>query len=531
MIFRKSALVKNARAGWGGTRLDSYTHAELFRDQSPEYFGMVDSQLFSTAINDQRINKKWVFLTEAQGNVYYTSPGKSRYSWRMMGKIEADARITRVDANLGTQPGKMHNEFKIYLDRGWFHEPVLFKTDSDDAPLLRIIGHPIPTSFGDWEYTCKLQTSDEVTFIDPSYLQVNNRVIDASTSGGDELYEKYGGDYFANRFELESQIGYVNRKFEVTDKFIRMEMQGKTAGMGYSIGGQSYQDGAALGVGYTYQPGLADKTKATEYKHGNFISMAEARLGERLAEDKNMLMERGQLETTTDWETGRPITVGAGWRQVRKESPHYFEHSGDLSLYDLYNRLATIYNSVTGVGEPTVVLSTGRGGLEWFSRMVNAEAGLSPFVLAGDFFIRKTTNSAHSNSLSWGSQFTEIRMTNGMTLVVMYDPSKDNDRYYREKVPGTNYTYESFTFDVVDLADVDGVPAEAKSRSNIAMVKESMKEEYYSVGNVYDIHTGAITNGGRASSTSKLCGIYRESSAGLAVFDVSKIFSAVYRRV
>lgn len=531
MIRRKTALVKNARQGWGGSRLDSYTHAELFRDQSPEYFGMMDSLIFSSAINDERINKRWVYLTEAQGNVYYTSPGKSRYSWRMMGKIEADARITRVDANLGTQPGKMHNEFKIYLDRGWFHEPVLLKTDSDDAPLLRIVGHPVQTSIGDWEYTVKLQTGNEGTFINPSYLAVNNRVIDAATSGGDELYTKYGGDYFANRFELESQIGYVARKFEVTDKFIRMEMQGKSAGMSYSIGGKSFSDGGALGVGYTYQPGLADKTKAAEYKHGSFVSMAEARLGERIAEDKNMLMERGEMETTNDWDTGRPITVGAGWRQVRRESPHYYEHSGDMTLYDLYNRLANVYNSVTSVGGPTVHLSTGRGGLEWFSRMVNAEAGLSPFALQGDFFIRNTTNSAHPNSLSWGAQFTEIKMTNGLTLVVSYDPCKDNDRYYREKVPGTDYTFESFTFDVVDLGDVDAAPAEARTRSNIAMVKESMKEEYYSVGNVYDIHTGAILNGGKASSTDKMCGIYRESSCGLAVWDVGRIFSAVYKRV
>lgn len=527
MIRRTTALVKNARAGWGGSRLDSYTHAELFRDQSPEYFGMIDSWIFSSTVNGDMVNKPWLWMTEAQGNVYYTQPGKSRYSWRMMGRIEADARITRVDANLGAQPGKMHTEFKIYLDRGWYQEPTLLKTDSDDAPLLRILGKPVQTSYGDYEYTVKLQTGSEATFIDPSYLAADRRVIDAATSAGDELWEKYAGDYFANRFELESQLGYVARGFEVTDKFIRMEMQGMNPGS-YSIGGKSFADGKALSVGYTYQPGLSDKTKAQEYKHGSFITMAEARLGERLAEDKNVLMDLGQLETTTDWESGRPITVGAGWKEVRRESPHYFEHSGDLTLYDLYNRLANVYNTVTGIGQPTVYLRAGRGGIEWFSRMVNAEAGLSPFVLMDTNFLYKTTNTATPRALGWGAQFTEILMTNGLKLVVVNDPTKDNPRYYREKVPGTDYNYESFTFDVIDLGDTEAAPAEARTRSNIAMVKESMKTEYFSVGNVYDIHTGAIQNGGRAASTSKLAGIYREDSCGLAVWDISRIFTAKY---
>lgn len=532
MIRRKTALVKNAREGWGGSRLDSQTHAEMFRTQTPTYFGMLDASIFSAAIDSQQINKRWVYLTEAQGNVYYTDPGQSRYSWRMMGKIEADARITRVDANLGTQPGKMKTEFKIYLDRGWFHEPILLKTDSDESPLLRIVGHPTQTSLGDWEYVCVLQTGSDATFIDPKYLQVNGRVIDAATSGGDELYEKYGGDYFANRFELESQIGYVSRKVEVTDKFIRMEKAGIP--FSYSIkgaGGGTFADSKALGVGYTYQPGLADKTKAAEYKQGSFVTMAEARLGERLNEDKNNLMEFGQIETTTDWDKGRQITVGAGWRQIRRESPHYYEHSGDLTLYDIASRLEAVYNTVVAPGGPSVVLSTGKAGLAWFSRMVNAEAGFSPFILSGDFFIERNSDTGiHSNPLTWGFQFTRIKMANGLELVVMYDPSKDNTRLYREKVPGTDYTYESFTFDVVDLADVDGAPQMAKTRSNVAMVKESMKEEYFNVGNVYDIHTGAITNGGKVASTDKMAGIYRESSCALAIWDVSRVLSFVYKR-
>jgi hypothetical protein len=47
--------------------------------------------------------------------------------------------------------------------------------------------------------------------------------------------------------------------------------------------------------------------------------MAEARLAERISEDKNFMMEFGRTEVTVDPETGRPIKVAPGWRQIRKD--------------------------------------------------------------------------------------------------------------------------------------------------------------------------------------------------------------------
>lgn len=529
MLRRRSAIQKVARTGWGGSYADSMTHAHLFRTYGPTYFGMIDAQLFSSEIDGNIINKPWVWLTAAQGNMMTTEPGHTDYSWRLMEDVSADAYITRKDANLPTYPGKGNTEFKIYLDKGWFHEPVLLKTDSHDAPLLRILGHPTQVSATEWEYIVKLQDGDPNAYIDDKYLDVNRRVIDGGTSTPDELNYKYGGDYFGNVFELQSHIGYVGRKVEVTDKFIRLEMAGKSKGLSYGISGRggSFSDGAAIGVGYTYQPGLSDKTKAKEVRQGSFVTIAEARLAERLAEDKNMGMEFGRNEVSFDPETGRPLKVAPGWRQIRKDG-HYFPHNGSLNLYDIYEKLQDVFVTRYGVGEPTVVLRTGKGGIELFSRLVNAEAGLNPFVLVDSFFIGRTDSDITSNALKYGAQFTEILMPNGIKLKVMYDPSKDNPRYYPEKVPGTNYSYESFTFDVLDLGRTNAAPASARTRSNICMVWEEAYEEYYFSSNVYDIYTGAKKNGENVAVVDKQAGIYRGSSYALAVWDTSRIMSMPY---
>jgi hypothetical protein len=526
MLRRRTAVEKVVRSGWGGTYFDSFSHARMFRDYGPTYFGMIDARLFSSDIESNIINRKWVWLTQAQGNIMSTQPGHTDYCWRLSEDVLTDLRITRVDPNLPAQPGKGNTEFFIYGDNGFFHEPVLLKTDSADAPLLRIIGKPVEVTPTEWRYTVKLQDGSPTSWIDSKWLQPNRRLIDGGTSTADELNYKYGGDTYGNVFELQSHIGYVGRKVELTDKFLRLEMDGKSSNMGYSISGNggSYSDGKAIGVGYIYQPALDDKTQTRTIPAGSFITMAEARLGERLAEDKNFMMEFGRAEVTVDPDTKRPLKVAPGWRQIRRDG-HYHPHNGSLTLYDIYERLQDVFTTRYYIGEPEVVLSTGKGGIEMFSRLVKEEAGLNPFTLVDSFFVSRTSSEATSNALKYGAQFTEILMPNGVSLKVMYDPTKDNPRYYPEKVPGTSYSYESFTFDIIDLGQTNAAPAAARSRSNISMVYEEAYEEYFMVSNVYDIYTGAKKSGENVGVLDKQMGIYRGSSCALAVWDTSRIMS------
>jgi hypothetical protein len=259
--------------------------------------------------------------------------------------------------------------------------------------------------------------------------------------------------------------------------------------------------------------------------------MAEARLAERINEDKNMAMEFGRTELTYHPVTGRPIKVAPGWRQIRRDG-YYHPHNGSLTLYDIYDKIHTKFTTRNGVGEPDVLLSTGKGGIEAFGQMINDVASANPFTVLDSYFIQNATaaesKAITSNPLRFGAQFTEVLMSNGLTLRVMYDPTKDNPRYYPEKVPGTNYSYESFTFDVIDLGNTDAAPTNARTRSNFAMVYEEAYEEYYMVSNAYDIRTGAKKSGENVGSIDKNAGIYRASSCALAVWDTSRILSMPY---
>ena len=89
-------------------------------------------------------------------------------------------------------------------------------------------------------------------------------------------------------------------------------------------------------------------------------------------------------------------------------------------------------------------------------------------------------------------------------------------------MPGTNYSYESFTFDILDLGVTGNTPG-GQSRSNISMVYEEAYEEYYAVSNVYDFYSGAKKSGETVAVQNKEAGIYRGSSVALAVWDVSRI--------
>ncbi len=525
MINRRSSMRRVVRKGWGGSYADSFTHAEMFRTYSPTNFGMMDAQLFASTINSNIINKPLLWLTQAQGNVFSTDPGKTDYTWQLSVDSNVETRVTRNTA--GTTVGAGNVEFDIFVDKPWFHEPVLLKTDSNNAPLLRIIGHPVQVSANEWRLTVKVQDGSALASIDTSLLAQGSRLMDGGTSTADELNIKYGGDYMTNHTDLYGQIGYVGRKIEVTDKFIRLEMSGKTGGTSYGMSGskETYSD-AAIGVGFLYQQGLVDKTSSTKVSKGSFITLAEARLAERLNEDKEMMMEFGRLEITTDPQTGRPLKVGAGYRQKMHEGNTIY-HSGTLTLYQIYEAIMDRLMNKIDIGNTEIVIRTGRGGIEFFGKLVNAEASGNPFVLQDSYYIKQTGSEITPNALKFGAQFTEILMPNGVTLKVMYDPSKDNLSKYPELVPGSKYTVESFAMDIVDLGESAASPANS-NRANVAMVYEEAYEEYFSVSNVYNIYTGAVKDGGNVSLLNKEAGIYRGSSCGLEIWDLSRMLRFEY---
>lgn len=525
MIGRRTALLKShPRQDWGGTYADSATWASWFKKYKPYDFGVMGAQTFASQLGSHMVNKPLLWLTQGQGNTFELPGGHNTYAWRLNTDTHTRMTIMDVDANLGTQPGKSKGEFVFYGDRGWYHEPAVLKTEDINSPMIKLVGFPTEVSPGIFRYVGKVQDGNESAYVNPAYLQIGKTLIDASTQVSDELNYKRAGIEFGSQYNLSGNIGYVARKIEVTDKFIRLEKgcseRGESMSRSYRFANNDYS--SAVGTGYI----VARRDKNGRPVHnevmpGAVITTAEALLEERIAMDKEMGMTFGRVEISSDSDTGRQIMTGAGWLQIARDG-NFREHNGNLTLESFTEMISSLYYNTVDPSKRKIYIRTGEEGIKFASRLIAAEAGISPFVFDSSYFIEPTKSTYTDKALRWGAQFTEFRGFNGVMLVFVHDPTKDNPYFYPDLHPVTGKPKESGSYDVMDLGETDAAPAAARTKSNVAMITEPEAEEYYMKSAVYDIYNGSIKDGSSVQVDDKECGIYRTSSYKLEVWDVSR---------
>ena len=521
--MRKYAIQRIERSSFGGSFADSFTWAAKFRTVHPTDFGIMGAQLYSSEPGSHMVNKPFIWHTLAQGNVYEVEPGVTDYKWALYDDIDFRMTITKVDPNLGEVPGKGHGKFKFYGEVDYFHEPVVLKTEGTHEPLIKVLGYPVYKGADEYEYVGEVQDGDPNSFVNPSYLQVGRTLHDATTQVSDELNYKYGGLQWGNMFSLQSNIGFVARKYEMTDKAIKRELGARKkgsrlSGAMYNFNGKPTTEG--VGVGYIFG---RTKEGTSKIEPGGYITAAESMLEDRIMCDMEYAMMFGRLQITRDHDSDRAISSPPGWLQIVKDG-WYNPHSGNLTLSDFYEFLNAQFTTRKNFGSRTTYVRTGSGGLEFFSRLIAAYAGQSPFtVLDSGLFVSKTTAQHTPNALRFGAQFTEVLMPNGHIIIFEYDANKDDPMWFYEKAAGTNYSKESFSFDIYDLGPTDAAPQGARSKSNLAFVTDPESDEFFTVSNVYDFQTGSEKGGGNVSNLNKEAGIYRAKSFGLAVWDTSRI--------
>ena len=533
MAFNRDTAIFKARPrnDWGGTYMNSNTWNHMFRGYKEHDFGVMEAQAFASRLGSHQINKPWYFLTEAQNNVMELPAATSHYTWALTNDSHTRISIVDVDSNLGTQPGKGGELFYIYLNRGWYHEPTILKTESHDGPMIKIVGDPDFIRQDVYRYTCKIQSSNPLAYIDPSFLQTNRTLIDATTQVADELNTKFGGIETGAHHNLSGFIGYVARKIEVTDKFIRHEIrcrkEGKANDLSYSFNGQRHT--SAISTGYTIVKRNKGKmTKDEIMKSGYAITTAEALLSERIAMDKEMLMTFAHTEVAVDRDTKNPITYGAGWHSMAKDG-NYSEHQLDFTLDTLTSRLdATQYNTVEPESRK-LCIKAGEVGIAYLSRLINTEAGLSPFILndqqGGIMTVKSADYNKFGNEVVYENpQFTGFRGFNGLMYYIMHDPTKDNPLFYPDIDPDTGKPFESASLDIINLGENSDAHRKARTKSNVCMVKEPAYESYFTTEGVYNLETGAVNDGSNVRNLNKEAGIYRESSAKLEIWDIGQTF-------
>jgi hypothetical protein len=509
---------------FGGNFFNSVAHAKMFRDDKPFDFGVKTSRIFSSEIGGNMVNKKFTWLTMARGNYYALPPGTDEYVWSVAGDAKIDFRITQLLEPEGSQLGKNKSQFRIALDKNWAKPPVALKTESDNAPLIRIVSEAEPLGPDSFAYLCELQDGNPNAWISTNLVDVGSRLTRVSSPVPDEDNQDYAPDEYGQMMKLRGQTGQFANKVEFTDKFIRKELSAMRKGSG---SGQSVKfDGRTISEpfsnGYIYQAGLRKPGSNQMIEKGVFISKAEARLLERSEADREYMMEFGRYDVRPYRDTDATLKVAPGWRQIVRDG-QYYPHNGSFTLAQLYDFIHQIVVRRRDFMNREIYLVSGSGGINYISELIQDQASVFQTVEPG-LYIRNNKDKVgvHPNELEFGAQFTRIIMAMGVTIRVVYDPMKDDDSIYTQTAPGSYLPLESFNYDILEFGKTENA-AENASGENITMVVQEGVEEYYSVFSVVDPKTGTVKDGSNVFTNNKRAGIYRTLGGSLAVWDVSAV--------
>jgi hypothetical protein len=522
---RTSQLKVTEYKGFGGSFYDSIAHSALYRDDNPYDFGVMTARLFSSTNNLGLTNKKWNYLTMAQGNYYVIPGGRNEYTWSVVGDADIDFRFTQLLVGAADQNGKANTTFAIAIDRNWVKAPVVLKTEDDNAPLLEIVSGPEPLGAHSWKYEVRLVDSNPNMYI-PSDLLAPGRVVTrVSTSVSNEENTKYGTDQYASMEKLRGVVGQYANEVNFTDRFIRMELAAAKNGgsqreMYEDSDGTKHRD--AFARGHIYQASLKAKHSNEKIERGFFIPAAEKRLLERTEMDREMMCEFGRFSISTDQDSKRIKKVAPGWRQLVREG-QYMPHAGDFTLSQLHDFLHQIFYRRRNFMNREPMLVAGTGAITYLSTLIASQVPVAQTLEPG-FALRdnNTPTGVHKYEKEWGFQFTKILLPMGITVSIMYDPRKDDDTLFKTKAPGSYLPLESFQIDILDFGKTEDA-AENSNGKNITMVMEDNIDYYFSVSNAIDFKNGVVKNGENVYKFGKTHSIYREMSGSLAVWDTSAI--------
>lgn len=511
--------------GFGGSFYDSVAHSALYRDDNPYEFGVMTARLFSSTNNLGLTNKKWNYLTMAQGNYYVIPGGRNEYTWSVVGDADIDFRFTELLVGASDQNGKNGTTFAIAIDRNWVKAPVVLKTEDDNAPLLEIVSGPEALGAHSFRYEVRLVDSNPNMWVSSDLFTPGRTVVRVSTTVANEENGKYGTDQYSSMEKLRGVVGQYANEVNFTDRFIRMELSAAKTGTPNrdtytNFDGEKYRD--AFSRGHIYQASLKNKHTNDMIERGMFIPEAERRLLERTEMDREMMCEFGRLSISTDQDSKRIKKVAPGWRQLVRDG-QYMPHGGDFTLAQLYDFLHQVFYRRRGFLNREPMLIGGTGAITYLSTLIASQVPIAQTLEPG-FALRDndTPTGVHKYEKEWGFQFTKIRLPMGITVSIMYDPRKDDDTIFKTKAPGSYLPLESFQIDILDFGKTEDA-AENSNGKNITMVMEDNIDYYFSVANAIDWKNGVVKSGANVYKFGKTLSIYREMSGSLAVWDSSAI--------
>ena len=219
---------------------------------------------------------------------------------------------------------------------------------------------------------------------------------------------------------------------------------------------------------------------------------------------------------------GRPIMSGAGLQQQLESGVrHYYNRlSADLLqefiMDTRYGRIAPGQNS-------TIYAYTGEYGMLTFANAINSKAGKDPvFTMLTDKFVRDASSPYTNHGLSYGAQFVEYVMPNGVTLKLIHNPVYDDPEINFEIDPLTGKPTESMRFTFLDVAG-EG------SDANMMMINKKGGFKNWYVGGGESPY-GAVSSGALGAHSGDYYEMHVLKQCGIHLSDPTKCGELILQR-
>lgn len=366
-----------------------------------------------------------------------TEIGNDEWTWMLRGASVRPSVWTGLPIN--TPQGNLGQEFEIPVSENFWVAGDIVHPGNPEYQVR--VQRNAERRGSNWVYRVALVNTDQTKTIPSRYLQ---RGVAWS-----KLYSKYeegseqsGSTTYALPVTLRSKLSRLRKHFTVT--------------------GDAHDEVLAVG--------LVDPKDGTKYR--TWFKYAEKEFWMQWYREMEMNNWYSRSNNRLAGSTGRVVDSGPGIQELLEDSQRhvYSKFTGKLLEEFLMD---VSYGRISPGASRKFRVFTGEYGMLLINRAAKNMLGETGLTILDSHFIEKASSTYHSNALSFGGQFTHLKLSNGIEVDVVHNPLYDDRTIHTDIDPETGYPYESMRMTFLDFGTDN-------AESNIKIVKRTgaMKLRY-----------------------------------------------------
>lgn len=423
------------------------------------------------------------------------------YTWDVIGSsrrnisiIEArdinGVTLTTGMAGVGTEP------FYVVFPEDWWADGNVIVGEKNELYPLRVLG------------SARMEGTNAVYKVELMGGVTSGMPVEELTLG-----KKFSVEYSPVEKELSRRVGDVRYSSPVA-----MRNEWSTLRIQHKVPGSMLDKKLAVGIPFVDNSGK-------KIVHNMWMHHVEYKLEETFSEEKNNLIMYGRSNRNRNGEylnfgkSGDVIKQGAGLREQMEVSNTIYYNKFNIKLIE--DALYELSAAKLDMGDRLFVLKTGeRGAVQFHKEVLQTVSGWTQFVMDNSSIgvVQKTQSNLHSNALSAGFQFVELKSPNNVRVKVEVDPLYDDP--VRNKILHPNGgVAESYRYDLLYIGTMD------QPNIQLARVKGDTEYRGYQWG-LRNPFTGARTNMNMSYDEDSAV-IHRMWQGGVFILDPTRTMSII----